>query len=79
MSITHTTSVGEAVRARMAETGQTQVQLAAHLGLFQQGVSARLAGKVPFRIDELTATAQFLDCSVNSLLTAPSGETVQAS
>src|SRR5262245_58816707 len=45
--------VAAEVRAHMARMQVNQTQIAAVLGIPQSGVSARLRGKVPFRVDEL--------------------------
>ena len=55
-----TEQVAAEVRAYMARRRMTQARLAEVLGLSQSGVSARLAGKVPFRLDELEKVADAL-------------------
>jgi predicted transcriptional regulator len=57
----------------MARRQVRQLQLASHLGLSQTAVSNRLAGTVPFDINELTATAQLLQVSIADLIPAVVG------
>lgn len=52
----------------MARTRVTQVQLAEVLGLPQSGVSRRLRGKIPFRVDELEKVADALGVHPAQLL-----------
>jgi transcriptional regulator with XRE-family HTH domain len=49
--------VAENVRAEVARSGLSQTSLAATLGLKQQSLSRRLAGKTPFSVDEAFAIA----------------------
>lgn len=56
------------IRAEMARKRRTQVGLAAVLGIAQSGVSARMAGKTPFDVNELYAIAEWLDVPLSKLL-----------
>lgn len=67
---TPTALVGANVRAEMARRGIVQAQLAAQLGMAQQSLSARLAGRIPFDINELTLVAGVLDVPLGTLLPA---------
>ena len=73
-----TVIVGENVRAEMARKKTSQAALAAHLGLSQTSVSARLGGRVPFDINELHAIAALLNVPLAALLPAEDAA-VQAS
>lgn len=68
MQITHTHRVGAIVRERLSQTGDSQAKLAAAIGLSQPGISDRLAGKIPFDVNELAAAAEFLGCTAAELL-----------
>ena len=59
---------GANVRAEMARQGITQTVLAEKLGLSQTQVSARLRGRVPFDINEITAVADMLGVPLSVLL-----------
>lgn len=48
----------------MARQKRTQRELAAHVGLSQGQISARLRGDLEFRPSELEKTAEFLDVPV---------------
>jgi transcriptional regulator with XRE-family HTH domain len=63
-------AVAGAVRAELARRRLTQTDLAAALGLSQQAASRRLAGKVPFDIDELSRVADLLRVRLVDLLPA---------
>lgn len=56
------------IRAEMARSKTTQSMLAAHLGKNQQFIQRRLAGQVPFTVDELLAVAEALNVSLEELL-----------
>jgi transcriptional regulator with XRE-family HTH domain len=64
------------VRAEMARHRVAQNAVAAHLGLSQTAISKRLAGTVPFDINELTRTAELLGVDLADLL--PRAEKVTA-
>jgi transcriptional regulator with XRE-family HTH domain len=59
---------GDNVRAEMARHGLSQAALAEQLGMSQSMLSARLAGKVPFNVDELAAVATALAVPSSTLL-----------
>lgn len=60
-------AVASEVRAAIARSRKTQADLARVLGVRQQAVSARLAGRVPFRADEIATIAAWLDVPVATL------------
>ena len=64
------TNVTANIRAEMARRGVTQKALSEALGINQSGVSERLNGNVPLRVDELLQIAALLDVPVSTL--APS-------
>ena len=59
---------GANVRAEMARRGVSQVALAEHMGKTQAAISARILGRVPFDINELTAVAAYLEVPITALL-----------
>jgi len=52
----------------LAYAGISQAELAEHLGTNQASVSARLRGRTPFNINELTAIAQRLNVPLSDLM-----------
>lgn len=62
---------GANVRAEMARRGVSQVALAEHMGKTQAAISARILGRVPFDINELTSVAAFLGVPLTALIPAP--------
>jgi transcriptional regulator with XRE-family HTH domain len=60
--------VGGNVRAEMARVGYTQTAMAEQLGITQQGLSQRLQGRIPFRIDELDRIALVLGVELTTLI-----------
>lgn len=68
--------VAEEVRALLARRRLSQSKLAAALGLSQAAVSRRLSGEVPFDVNELAATARYLDVPLGQLVA--SSEAVSA-
>lgn len=66
--LTPTAGVGANVKAEMARASITQTTLALALGLTQPQVSARLSGRVPWRIDEVVTVASLLDVPLATLL-----------
>lgn len=56
------------VRAWMGRRGITQTALSTGVGIGQSQISKRLAGKIPFDIDELSRIADFLDIELVVLL-----------
>lgn len=73
MSTTPAELTGANVRAEMARRKVSQVTVAAHLGLSQTVVSARLNGRVAFDINELTAIAELLDVALDAFLPTNAG------
>ena len=73
MATTPTAQTGKNVRAEMARAGVTQAALAKALGLSQAAISARLLGKTPFDINELTTIAEHLGVEVSVLLPVKAG------
>jgi len=65
---TPTAVVAGNARAEMARRRVTQQRLAHRLGISQQGVSARLNGRVAFSVDELVAVADELGVTPAALL-----------
>lgn len=62
------TDAPTAIREAMASKGLTQTALAERLGLTQPAVSARLSGRTPITVDELTVIAAVLGVPVTDLL-----------
>ncbi len=69
MTDTPGVQVGANVRAEMARRGITQTQLAEQIGRSQPQLSKRLAGAIPFDINELTAVADALSVPIEKLTT----------
>lgn len=69
--------IGSNVRAEMARAGVTQVQLAGLIGMSQSMLSARLAGKTAFDVDELARAAGVLGIDAATLMTDPSATSAQ--
>jgi transcriptional regulator with XRE-family HTH domain len=63
-----TAIVGANVRAEMARRRISQQQLANHLGVSQGAISKRLAGTVPFDVNEVGAIAELLGVHISDLL-----------
>lgn len=59
------------VRAELARQRKTQRDVAGILGIPQQSVQMRLAGRTPFRAEELAALAEALGVSVSSFFADP--------
>lgn len=70
MTITPSAVTGANVRAEMARRGVTQETLARKIGLSQAAVSARLRGRTPFDVNELTQISAILGVPAASLLPA---------
>ena len=68
MSNTPSARVGANVRAEMARRGITQTQLAGQIGKTQAQLSKRLAGQIPFDVNELTAVAGALGVPLTDLM-----------
>lgn len=64
-----TSIVGANVRAEMARRQISQHTVGDHLGLSQTGISKRLAGTIPFDINEVVALAHLFQIDVTALLT----------
>ena len=75
MATTPAERAGQNVRAEMARKAITQAQLGTELGMSQTAVSARLRGLIPFDVNDLTTTAEFLDVTVADLLPTEVTET----
>ena len=71
MATTPSAATGANVRAEMARRQITQMELARQLGLSQAAISARIKGRTPFDINELTAIARVLDVPLDALLPDP--------
>lgn len=63
-----TRSLAAAIRAELERSGKTRTELATVLKRSRQNVAAKIAGDYPFRTDELTAAAAFLNCTVLELM-----------
>lgn len=63
-----TDSVSANVRAEMARRGLNQTDVAAILGVSQVQVSARLRGKVAWRVDDLRTLAAHFGLPTSALL-----------
>ena len=48
------------LRARIYQQGYTTSSVAAHIGLAPQQMSARMRGRVPFTLPEITEIGEFL-------------------
>jgi transcriptional regulator with XRE-family HTH domain len=68
MTKTPSAAVGANVRAEMARRRISQKTLGEHLGLGQVSISARLAGRTPFDVNELVSIAAFLGVTVDVLM-----------
>lgn len=66
-----TVTVAATVRAELARRRVQQATVAEALSLSQTAVSRRLAGLIPFNVDELVQVARLLDMSVHDLLPEP--------
>lgn len=60
--------VASNVRIAVTNADLTQTGLAVILGMSQQAVSAKLAGKTPFTVDELVCISAALKVRLESLL-----------
>ncbi|GFG74751.1 helix-turn-helix domain-containing protein [Mycobacterium botniense] len=60
------------IRAELARRNKTQADLAAQLGMQRQNISQRLLGRVPFRLHELQAIADYLKVPLTTLITEDS-------
>jgi len=65
---TPTAAVGANVRAEMARRKVSQQQIAAALNLSQAAISKRLAGVVPWDVNELVTVATALEVPLSTLL-----------
>lgn len=63
-----TAAVVDRIKAQMAGAGLTQVALSSKTGIERSTLVRRLQGRSPFRVDELEAIAQVLECTVASLV-----------
>lgn len=69
-------AIATALRVALARKNTTQSVLAKHLNLSQPAVHRRMAGKVSWRISELSKAADFLDVSLAELLSDAAAEGV---
>lgn len=60
--------VAASIRAELARQRKSGSALARHLGVPQSSVSRRLLGHVPFDVDQIAATAEFLGVPMSALL-----------
>lgn len=65
--------VSSEVRAWMGRRGIRQQELADAMGVSRQAISARLAGRTQWTVDDLAAAANALDVEVTTLLAGPDG------
>jgi len=68
MSTSPAVLTGANIRAEMARRKVSQTTIANHLGLSQTSVSARLAGRVTFDINEIHAIAALLGVPITALI-----------
>ena len=61
-------ATGANVRAELARQGRTQTDLAGVLGITQSQISARIRGRVPWRLEELAAVASYLGTPLTVLI-----------
>lgn len=61
-------TVAANVRAELGRHRKTYTDLAAHLGIGKQTVSARMSGSVPFDVVELASIAKWLQVDVTVFL-----------
>lgn len=66
-SNTASRQAGDNIRAEMARHRISQTAVGDRLGLSQAAVSAKLAGKTPFTIDQLAAVADLLNVPLERL------------
>lgn len=69
--MTQAQAVPRNVKAEMVRAGLRQADLARPLGISQQGVSARLNGRVDFTITELEIVAETIGVPLAHLINAP--------
>lgn len=65
-----TQQVAARVQKAMESAGVSQLRLSEETGIARATLIRRLAGRSPFRVDELEAIAAVLECSAASLLAA---------
>lgn len=63
--------VAAEVRGELARQRKTQAALSEALGMSQQAVSRRLAGAIPFDVNELDNVAIFLDVPIADFFIYP--------
>lgn len=68
MDKTPSSEVGANIRAEMARRGISQTELASQMGIGQSALSKRLAGAIPFDVNELVVVARLLRVSTSDLL-----------
>lgn len=72
MTVTYAQTVASTVRAEMARANVKQSEMANVLGISQAALSRKTCARVPFRLDELQATADYLGISVEVLTNSKS-------
>lgn len=68
MSTSASARTGANIRAEMTRRGISQSRLAAHLGLSQAAISARLRGVTPVDVNELEQIARFFSIPPEALM-----------
>lgn len=71
MELTLAIYIGREIRAEMARQRMTHLQLANHLGLSQNVVSQRLAGRIEFRPSELAIVSEVLGVPLLNFFPVP--------
>ena len=59
--------VAALVVRKLAESGASSAELAAHLQISEQTLMRRLTSQTPFTVDEVGLTAAFLGCPLHEL------------
>lgn len=63
--------VAAEVRGQLARQRKTQAALSEALGMSPQAISRRLAGAIPFDVNELDSVALFLDVPISAFFIYP--------
>lgn len=69
-TLTYSRRVADAIRARLRETGKTQLDIVAATGIPRTTLNRRMTGLSPFTTTELVLIAEFLDTSSSALMHA---------
>jgi predicted transcriptional regulator len=72
-------SVSDNIAAEMRRRKVSQTVVATHLNLSQAAISARLRGKVDWRLPEIIAVAKLLDVPLSALIPEPTAPLAGAS